>query len=149
MRSLLTLTISIILIFCSCKEEQKKESRLDYLIRMKNDVLFKGDTNSFYALFIENYHGKEGAELLPYSIIMSNKTDYDLSSYSVFWAYSCIYIGDKIDSIDEATAKMAIEYLEKAAKTGYETAINELNKLPKENKKMTYKEKFKCILSDE
>ncbi len=86
-----------------------------------------------------------GQELI---IIMSNKKDYALAPYSVFMSYSWIYQENKIDSIDESSAKFSIEYLEKAARMGFEPAIDELNILPKNSKEMTYKEKFIYICSN-
>ncbi|MBP1629318.1 MAG: hypothetical protein H6Q15_211 [Bacteroidetes bacterium] len=146
----LYIVIICILVFISCKKEPKVITRLEYLNNLRSEVIYKGDTNSFQALFIDCFHDSDvwaGIELLPYAIIMSNKKDYALAPYSVFWSYSCIYQGNKIDSIDEASARMSIDYLEKSAKTGYEPAIDDLNKLPKNSNKMTYKEKFIYINS--
>lgn len=142
--------IICILVFLSCKKEPKVITRLEHLNNLKSEVIYKGDTNSFYSLYIDNFHDSDvsaGIELLPYAIIMSNKKDYALAPYSVFESYSWIYNQNKIDSIDELSAKMSIEYLEKAARMGFEPAIEELNILPKNSTEMTYKEKFIYINS--
>jgi hypothetical protein len=43
---------------------------------------------------------------------------------------------------------MSIEYLEKAARMGFEPAIDDLNILPINSNEMTYKEKFIYINSN-
>lgn len=146
----LYIIIICISIFISCKKEPKEITRLEYINNLRSEVIYKGDTNSFYALYIDNFHDSDlsaGIELLPYAIIMSNKKDYALAPYSVYISYSWIYNQNKIDSIDESSAKMSIEYLEKAARMGFEPAIEELNILPKNGNEMTYKEKFIYINS--
>lgn len=147
----LCIIFTCIMFFISCKENPKGITRLEYLNNLRSEVIYKGDTNSFYSLYIDNFHDSDvwaGIELLPYAIIMSNKKDYALAPYSVFMSYSWIYQENKIDSIDESSAKMSIEYLEKAARMGFEPAIQELNILPKNSNEMTYKEKFIYINSN-
>ena len=143
----LYLIIICIMVFASCKKEPNMERNPNDtghdINELRKKVLYEGDTNAFWSLFVEYLDEDDGrTALLPYSIIMSNKTNDYFASYEVFSNISLIYRDDKLDSIDEVTAKLAIEYLEKSAKTGYEQAINELNKLPKNSNKMTYKEKF-------
>ena len=143
----LYIIIICIVVFASCKKEPEvvyNPNDTGYDINeLRQKVLYEGDTNAFWFLFVEYLDEDDGrAALLPYSIIMSNKTNDYFASYVVFFNISIIYDDDKLDSIDEATAKLAIEYLEKSAKTGYEPAINDLNILPKNSNKMTYKEKF-------
>ena len=143
----LYLIIICIMVFASCKKEPNMERNPNDtghdINELRKKVLYEGDTNAFWSLFVEYLDEDDGrTALLPYSIIMSNKTNDYFASYEVFSNISLIYRDDKLDSIDEVTAKLAIEYLEKFEKTGYEQAINELNKLPKNSNKMTYKEKF-------
>ena len=148
----LYIIIIFIVVFASCKKEPKWERSLNDtgcdINELRKKVLYEGDTNAFWSLFVEYLDEDDGrTALLPYSIIMSNKTNDYFASYVVFSNISLIYCDEKLDSIDEATAKLAIEYLEKSAKTGYEPAINDLDKLPKNSNNMTYKEKFIYINS--
>ena len=136
-----------IMVFASCKKEPNMERNPNDtghdINELRKKILYEGDTNAYECLSIEYFDEDDGwTAFLPYAIIMSNKTNYHVASFDVFTNIRIIYRDEKLDSIDEATAKLAIEYLEKSAKTGSEQAINELNKLPKNSNKMTYKEKF-------
>ena len=61
---------------------------------------------------------------------------------------SGIYNAGDSAYIDEQTAKMAIENLEKAAKKGIDEAILRLTYIPKDNKNLTYKEKYKYSMGN-
>lgn len=143
----LYIIIILIVVFVSCKKEPKWERSMNDtghdINELRKKVLYEGDTNAYWNLDVEYLDVDDGrVAILPYAIIMSNKTNNYFASYVIFSNISIIYEDDKLDSIDEATAKLAIEYLEKSAKTGYEPAINDLDKLPKNSNNMTYKEKF-------
>lgn len=145
----------IIIIAFSCKQEPKKEYTSNYIPesfeQLQTDVLYKGDTSSYYELTIKYMDENNPAEALIYSIIMSNKTNDYWASFNVFLYIRDLYSNKNVDSIDNVTAKMAIDYLEKAAKKSKndEQAFDLLNKLPKDTINMSYKEKFKYIVSDE
>lgn len=58
--------IICIAVFISCKEKPKGITRLEYLNNLRSEVIYKGVTNSFYALFIDNFHDSDVREELNY-----------------------------------------------------------------------------------
>ncbi len=48
-----------IVVFISCKEKPKGITRLEYLNNLRSEVIYNGDTNSFYSLYINNYHDSD------------------------------------------------------------------------------------------
>lgn len=135
----------------SCDKKDKHERAMNdtgYDVRkLKEDVLYRGDVDSYNLLFIEYLEYPPG-EFLPYALIMANKDNNSAFCYDVFLSIYFIYNNGNSNYIDELTAKMAIEYLEKAAKGGGEEAKLRLEKLPKKNIKLTYKEKYKYVIGN-
>lgn len=82
-------------------------------------VIEKGDTSAYYDLFV-SYLDYSPEKFLPYALIMANKYNYPQAYYDVYdrlW-----YLYGNPDSLDVATKKFALEYLEKAAQKGHAQA---------------------------
>ena len=79
---------------------------------------------------------------------MENKYNDSVFCMDIYQSILFIYYAGNSAYIDEQTAKMAIENLEKAAKKGIDEAILRLTYIPKDNKNLTYKEKFKYAMGN-
>ena len=118
------------LFFLGCKNNSKGRMGLnsdnaismnDPLISedsLKNSVLLSGDTNAYYDLSNLYLDKKFQEEFLLYAYIMANKYEYPQAYFDVFKCIMSTFWTD-IDSIDEQSAKMGIEYLFKAADKGH------------------------------
>ncbi len=146
---LLIVILPLILLSCSKKDKHERslnDTGLD-IQKLREDVLYRGDFDAYTSLRIECFDYPPG-ELLPYAIIMENKYNDSSFCMDIYQSIEQIYYDVHSDYIDEQTAKMAIENLEKAAKKGIDGAISQLNSIPKNNKNLTYKEKFKYAMEN-
>ncbi|MBP1645935.1 MAG: hypothetical protein H6Q16_1510 [Bacteroidetes bacterium] len=145
------LIVILPLILLSCSKKDKHERSLNDtghdIQKLREDVLYRGDFDAYNSLSIEclDYHP---GEILPFAIIMENKYNDSSFCIDIYESIEQIYYAGNSDYIDERTAKMAIENLEKAAKIGIDVAISRLNSIPKDNKNLTYKEKFKYAMGN-
>jgi TPR repeat protein len=82
-------------------------------------VIEKGDTSAYYDLFVV-YLDYSFEKFLPYALIMANRYNYPQAYYDVYDRLWNLY--ENPDTLDTTTKKMALEYLEKAAKMGHSQA---------------------------
>jgi len=75
--------------------------------------------------------------LLPYARLMADKYDYDIAYYDV---YMCLTFrkgtpdeSARLDSLDEQTRKMALDYLKKGAEKGEHNSLSTLKRLATKN----------------
>ncbi len=145
------LIVILPLILLSCSKKDKHERSLNNtghdIGKLRKDVLYRGDVDAYNSLSIEFFDYPPG-ELLPYAIIMENKYNDSVFCMDIYQSILFIYYAGNSAYIDEQTAKMAIENLEKAAKKGIDEAILRLTYIPKDNKNLTYKEKFKYAMGN-
>lgn len=151
MKNWYLLIVILPLILLSCSKKDKHERALNdtgYDIgKLRKDVLYEGDFDAYHSLFIEYLDCPPG-EILPYAIIMENKYNDSVFCMDIYQSILGIYNAGDSAYIDEQTAKMAIENLEKAAKKGIDEAILRLTYIPKDNKNLTYKEKYKYSMGN-
>lgn len=95
---------------------------------LKKAVETKGDTIAYQKLQIIYLLSEE---LLPYSIIMADKYNYDKAPYMV---YLCITENIYPKTKNESYLKIAIEYLKKGVKNGDNKSRLELGELYKEGR---------------
>lgn len=122
------------------KSIDKKEKSHNYITNnevFKSDtlltdkVLLHGDTLAYYQLMI-SYLDDNDFELLPYSLIMSNKYNYEKAYVDVFECFLSIeqLISKKqfedaiyLSSLDEKNRNFAYSYLKKAINLGDSSAL--------------------------
>jgi hypothetical protein len=130
----------LILIYCaillSCKNKSITKRSINNLPysedSLKNDILYRGDTNSYKNLRII-YLDYPTENMLFWSLIMANKYNYSLAYSDVY--HTLLFANGKvnpsdIDSLDSRTKEMALEYLNIAAKMNDPYALGILKNFP-------------------
>lgn len=95
---------------------------------LKMKVYKYGDERAFMKLFNYFYDAGFPQDLLPYSLVMSNKFNSPLGTFVVYDCIVCSYTRSGIEDIDSVYSNIAIEYLLKAAKMNEHNALWKLNK---------------------
>jgi TPR repeat protein len=123
----------LVVLCCNCTNKGSDDIN-DGMMRMNppaepedyGKIVLNGDTDAYYAVHVEymNFHYPE--ESLFYALVMANKYDYQEAYFDVF---ECLYDlnneyqhaneGWRLDSLDETSRKMALEYLVKATEKGH------------------------------
>jgi hypothetical protein len=124
----------LILSMCSCDRmtEFKNESEVkafsmnspnESLDTLKMRVYKFGDVNAYLKLEYYFYDISMPQDLLPYSLILSNKFNNSIGAIGVYHCLIGPFLYDGIEDIDSVTSNIAIEYLLKAAYLKNESAI--------------------------
>jgi len=102
----------------------------------------KGDVEAYKKLGLYFFKSPDPncyIQFLPYALLMANKYDYTMAYYDVFDCLTSLYWSSfntsiSLDSLDEQTREMALEYLKKAADKGEPNALRDLGWLHLEGK---------------
>ena len=83
----------------------------------------QGDTAAYDELWRYFSCSRSLKELLPYSFLMANKYNYKRAYFDVFYSFWSLYSEmtyslSLLDSLDETTRTLALEYLQKGAALG-------------------------------
>lgn len=130
------------------KTEFKNESEVkefsmnspnESLDTLKMRVYKFGDVNAYLKLEYYFYDISMPQDLLPYSLILSNKFNSSIGAIGVYHCLIGPFLYDGIDDIDSVTSNIAIEYLLKAADLKNESAISIVKRynikfIPKSNR---------------
>jgi hypothetical protein len=132
MKNLLFILILIfILLGCRDKGNHKKEAPISMdtskvsVVELKRRILRSGDTSAYGSLSVDYIYSSYPEEFLVYSLFMANKYDYPQAYYDVFDGIYLLFDSD-IESIDDKSASMAIDYLLKAYEKGHHQATDEV-----------------------
>ena len=126
-------------------QEKKKSDTVDYIyvnstrpVKELIPLVLNGDTDAYYELYIA-YYELNPSDFLPYALLMANKYDYDKAYYDVFDRLTLLYWKSynksiSLDSLDNQTRKMALDYLKKGAEKGEYNSLRDLGWLYLEGK---------------
>jgi len=100
--------------------------------------VLNGYTDAYDELYTA-YMDIDMPSFLPYALLMANKYDYTMAYYDVYSCLTSLYWNGldssiSLDSLDNQTRMMALEYLKKAADKGERNASWELGRLCLEGK---------------
>jgi len=135
----ISMILAITLLLISCTQKKKESNLIVTRINSMNDgvgpiedlkdsVLKKGDTIAYRDLKFAFTSVKHDVELLPYSMLMSNKYHYPKAYYDVYCCLIALYDNNK-DGIDDQTLKMALKYLRKGVELHDVRATSTLGEL--------------------
>jgi hypothetical protein len=125
MKYLILILCFTLLVNCNAPKEKTNNNIIERSMNqthkseteLKEAILYKGDTIAYYELNIAYLDHSFQEEFLIYAIIMANKYDYTQAYYDVFYNIRLPF--KDINDIDKSSAKIAIEYLLKAAEKGH------------------------------
>lgn len=141
--------------FINC-DMKKSESNPNEIVRsmnqptvseseLKKAVLYDGSTSAYDELSVSYLDHNFQEEFLFYAMIMANKYDYPQAYFDVYFYLTQTFSRD-IKSIDERSAKLAIEYLLKSYEKGHHQAkdiVEEYSVTSSENSKQQIERIFK------
>lgn len=125
------LIIVSILAFMSCDMKNDKANSKEVVRSMnqptvseselKEAILYNGNTSAYDELSVSYLDHNFQEEFLFYAMIMANRYDYPQAYFDVYFYLTQTFSRD-IKSIDERSAKLAIEYLLKSYEKGHHQA---------------------------
>jgi TPR repeat protein len=130
----IVLLILVLIFSTSCKSKNERQievitmNQTRPINELKKLVLTKGDTLAYDELEIAFLHEKYREEYLIYSIIMADKYNYPRAYFQVYHCLTSAFENHN-GVIDEATKKMALNYLQKGVDLGECQSTKKLGEL--------------------